>query len=314
MSSIGVFVTATSINQYRIDSRPLMGHYDGEAPSQHENVQESKFPSSQVNGYNILSKNCEDRPSVAIKGRFRLGYATYSAICLLCAAQVILHGGSWIPRWWSNGQLFKNNVEIFGNIAPELRKDKARLINFHSIAGATETMIATRVDIEIELKVNSIGCGITGRSKIKLTFVERLHGRRPYGQAHALQNKRDQWKAASARYYERHPEVKEKKRVRAAERRAAKKLARRRWDPPKKTRPRKYTEDDEASGAGESLVLVAEFCGKATRCRTWWPLQTSGPGSRPNTIAPMTKGTVNDWECNNHMYGVANFLKFQVRR
>ncbi|KAJ7212392.1 hypothetical protein B0H12DRAFT_1079448 [Mycena haematopus] len=50
----------------------------------------------------------------------------------------------------------------------------------------------------------------------------------------AIQNKRDQWKAASARYYQRHPEVKEKKRLKAAERRAAKKLARRKWDPPKK--------------------------------------------------------------------------------
>ncbi|KAJ6466506.1 hypothetical protein DFH09DRAFT_1097862 [Mycena vulgaris] len=49
----------------------------------------------------------------------------------------------------------------------------------------------------------------------------------------ALEAKRDQWKAASARYYENHPEVKEKKRLRMAEQRAAKKLARRRWDPPK---------------------------------------------------------------------------------
>jgi glycerol-3-phosphate dehydrogenase len=37
--------------------------------------------------------------------------------------------------------------------------------------------------------------------------------------AEALQNKRDQWKAASAHYYERHPEVKEKKRLKAAEQR-----------------------------------------------------------------------------------------------
>lgn len=36
---------------------------------------------------------------------------------------------------------------------------------------------------------------------------------------HAIQNKRDQWKAASARYYEKHPEVKEKKRLQAAEKR-----------------------------------------------------------------------------------------------
>ncbi|KAF8169710.1 hypothetical protein K438DRAFT_1774091 [Mycena galopus ATCC 62051] len=42
------------------------------------------------------------------------------------------------------------------------------------------------------------------------------------------QTKRAQWKAASAQYYERHPEVKEKKRLKAAERR---------WDPPKKKSP-----------------------------------------------------------------------------
>jgi hypothetical protein len=37
--------------------------------------------------------------------------------------------------------------------------------------------------------------------------------------AEALQNKRDRWKAASTRYYERHLEVKEKKRLKAAEQR-----------------------------------------------------------------------------------------------
>ncbi|KAJ7841227.1 hypothetical protein B0H13DRAFT_1910372 [Mycena leptocephala] len=44
----------------------------------------------------------------------------------------------------------------------------------------------------------------------------------------SIQTKREQWKAASARYYEKHPEVKERKRVIMAEKRAAKKLARRR--------------------------------------------------------------------------------------
>ncbi|KAJ6609625.1 hypothetical protein B0H10DRAFT_2063510 [Mycena sp. CBHHK59/15] len=53
----------------------------------------------------------------------------------------------------------------------------------------------------------------------------------------AIQTKRDQWKAASARYYANHPKVREKKRLRNAETRAAKKLARRRWDPPKKAKP-----------------------------------------------------------------------------
>ncbi|KAJ7797578.1 hypothetical protein B0H14DRAFT_2618805 [Mycena olivaceomarginata] len=51
-------------------------------------------------------------------------------------------------------------------------------------------------------------------------------------QLRSLENKRDQWRAASARYYERHPEMKEKKHLKMAEKRAAKKLARRRWDPP----------------------------------------------------------------------------------
>ncbi|KAJ7241518.1 hypothetical protein B0H12DRAFT_1074510 [Mycena haematopus] len=61
----------------------------------------------------------------------------------------------------------------------------------------------------------------------------------------ALQSKRDQWKAASARYYQRHPEVKEKKRLKAAERRAAKKLARRKWDPPKKKKKANDGGDDD---------------------------------------------------------------------
>jgi hypothetical protein len=48
--------------------------------------------------------------------------------------------------------------------------------------------------------------------------VEKLNAIR---KAEAVQTKRDQWKAASARYYERHPEVKEKKRLKAAEQRCA---------------------------------------------------------------------------------------------
>ncbi|KAJ7239580.1 hypothetical protein B0H12DRAFT_1074975 [Mycena haematopus] len=82
-------------------------------------------------------------------------------------------------------------------------------------------------------------------SELEVIFEDYLEGCRDHEHrrlarikdsraALALQGKRDRWKAASARYYERHPEVKEKKRVKAAELRAAKKLARRRWDPPKK--------------------------------------------------------------------------------
>ncbi|KAF8176395.1 hypothetical protein K438DRAFT_1770593 [Mycena galopus ATCC 62051] len=71
-------------------------------------------------------------------------------------------------------------------------------------------------------------------------FTARKNGRQEETPCEALrraerkQTKRDQWKAASARYYERHPEVKEKKRVKMAEKRAAKKLARRQCDPPTK--------------------------------------------------------------------------------
>ncbi|KAJ6527491.1 hypothetical protein B0H19DRAFT_1275291 [Mycena capillaripes] len=52
----------------------------------------------------------------------------------------------------------------------------------------------------------------------------------------AVDSKRSQWKAASARYYENHPEARERKRLKMAEQRAANKLARRRWDPPRKTK------------------------------------------------------------------------------
>ncbi|KAJ7884168.1 hypothetical protein B0H14DRAFT_2564552 [Mycena olivaceomarginata] len=57
-------------------------------------------------------------------------------------------------------------------------------------------------------------------------------------QAEAVQAQRDKWKAVSARYYVKHPEIKEKKRAKMAEKRAARKLARRRWDPPKAARER----------------------------------------------------------------------------
>jgi hypothetical protein len=79
-----------------------------------------------------------------------------------------------------------------------------------------------------------------------------------------LRLKRDQWKAASARYYERHPEVKEKKRLKMSEARcvylgstlhiyeliyysAAKKQARRRWDPPRVVHGRPATVDQHLS-------------------------------------------------------------------
>ncbi|KAJ7740987.1 hypothetical protein B0H14DRAFT_3515405 [Mycena olivaceomarginata] len=58
-------------------------------------------------------------------------------------------------------------------------------------------------------------------------------------QAEAVQAQRDKWKAASARYYVKHPEIKEKKRAKWRRKgAAARKLARRRWDPPKAARER----------------------------------------------------------------------------
>ncbi|KAJ6554110.1 hypothetical protein B0H10DRAFT_2123667 [Mycena sp. CBHHK59/15] len=50
--------------------------------------------------------------------------------------------------------------------------------------------------------------------------------------------KRDKNKAASARYYASKPGVRERKRLQVAKSRAAKKLAKRQWDPPKKPRIR----------------------------------------------------------------------------
>ncbi|KAJ6563502.1 hypothetical protein B0H10DRAFT_2115161 [Mycena sp. CBHHK59/15] len=83
-------------------------------------------------------------------------------------------------------------------------------------------------------------------------------GRQQQAQRNAVKTKHGQWKAASARYYENHPEVREKKRLKMAEQRAAKKAARRRWDPPKKVRVPKPAADislDEASEHSESEQL-----------------------------------------------------------
>ncbi|KAJ7860671.1 hypothetical protein B0H14DRAFT_3445873 [Mycena olivaceomarginata] len=53
--------------------------------------------------------------------------------------------------------------------------------------------------------------------------------------AEAVQAQRDKWKAVSAHYYLKHPEIKEKKSAKMAEKGAAHKLARCWWDPPKVT-------------------------------------------------------------------------------
>ncbi|KAJ7681822.1 hypothetical protein B0H14DRAFT_2655081 [Mycena olivaceomarginata] len=106
-------------------------------------------------------------------------------------------------------------------------------------------------DCELRHKtVTGSNCVCARQPKAKIRYVSRQE--EAQCRVHAIQNKRDQWKAALAWYYERHPEVKEKKHLQAAEKRcrdgrplisllpempvvfsAAKKLARRRWDPPK---------------------------------------------------------------------------------
>ncbi|KAJ7301760.1 hypothetical protein DFH08DRAFT_827224 [Mycena albidolilacea] len=63
------------------------------------------------------------------------------------------------------------------------------------------------------------------------------HQRREMEEAERIRKaQRDRWKAVSVRYYLKHPEIKEKKRAKMAEKRAARKLACRRWDPPKAAR------------------------------------------------------------------------------
>ncbi|KAF8174184.1 hypothetical protein K438DRAFT_1980480 [Mycena galopus ATCC 62051] len=89
--------------------------------------------------------------------------------------------------------------------------------------------------------------------------------------AERLVTKRAQWKAASARYYERHPEVKEKKRLKAAELRAAKKLAKRRWDPPR-----------------QSLVALKEMSGdEPLRPPPDAPTGTTREDSKAGTVEPV---------------------------
>ncbi|KAJ6591941.1 hypothetical protein B0H10DRAFT_2442145, partial [Mycena sp. CBHHK59/15] len=74
-------------------------------------------------------------------------------------------------------------------------------------------------------------------------------------QRNTLESKRSQWKAASARYYENHPEVREKKRLKMAEQRAAKKLARRRWDPPKKPKRNTSQRDEQLEDFTANISL-----------------------------------------------------------
>ncbi|KAF8211723.1 hypothetical protein K438DRAFT_57055 [Mycena galopus ATCC 62051] len=79
---------------------------------------------------------------------------------------------------------------------------------------------------------------------------------------------RAQRRKASAKYYARHPEIREKKRLQMAEKRAAIKARRRQWDPPKKPKPpanpieaesgaAPSLEDDSSGGVPSSRTLTA---------------------------------------------------------
>ncbi|KAJ7918360.1 hypothetical protein B0H13DRAFT_1869539 [Mycena leptocephala] len=77
----------------------------------------------------------------------------------------------------------------------------------------------------------------------------------------SIQMKREQWKAVSARYYEMHPEVRERKHVIMAEKRAAKRLARRHCDPPKQAKSTPDIGLSPASAevsAAESLLFLQQ--------------------------------------------------------
>ncbi|KAJ7367581.1 hypothetical protein DFH08DRAFT_795732 [Mycena albidolilacea] len=73
--------------------------------------------------------------------------------------------------------------------------------------------------------------------------------------AEKVQLKRNQWRAASARYYERHPEVKEQKKLKMVAARAAKKQARCRWDPPQQVRRAPAPAPDSSYGQNNQLNL-----------------------------------------------------------
>ncbi|KAJ7896098.1 hypothetical protein B0H14DRAFT_2680420 [Mycena olivaceomarginata] len=66
-----------------------------------------------------------------------------------------------------------------------------------------------------------------------------------------VESTRERSRASSAKYYATHPEVRERRRIQMAQRRAAKKAHKRQWDPPKKTR---NDTQDEAAASGSVLA------------------------------------------------------------
>ncbi|KAJ6461287.1 hypothetical protein C8R47DRAFT_1073318 [Mycena vitilis] len=104
----------------------------------------------------------------------------------------------------------------------------------------------------------------------------------------AVKTKRSQWKAASARYYEKHPEVREKKRLKMAEQRAAKKAARRRHDPAKNpSLPYPLDEADEGLSrqilqSREAVAVVSLLCMQQPTKPNPFPVDLP-PSSDPGT-------------------------------
>ncbi|KAF8209553.1 hypothetical protein K438DRAFT_1753896 [Mycena galopus ATCC 62051] len=98
-------------------------------------------------------------------------------------------------------------------------------------------------------------------------------------EAYAVQTKRDRWKAVSARYYERHPEVRERKRLQAAERRwasATKALAHRQQDAGKKERMRELNQLGEFPKHPDVNLPLDERAGLDLRHEEMVGLFTSG--------------------------------------
>ncbi|KAJ7029112.1 hypothetical protein C8F04DRAFT_1188046 [Mycena alexandri] len=116
--------------------------------------------------------------------------------------------------------------------------------------------------------------------------------------------KRERARVASAAHYRRHPEVREKKRLLMRELRAARKLARRQWDPPKRTRILKLLQqqEDEVMEVDEEAVTLRRPNTGISRQSTptwreqattpiWSPLPPSSPLSPDTPSTPRSLPT-----------------------
>ncbi|KAJ7070282.1 hypothetical protein B0H15DRAFT_870927 [Mycena belliarum] len=73
----------------------------------------------------------------------------------------------------------------------------------------------------------------------------------------AVEKRRERRRAADRRYYQNNPGVKEKKRVKMAEKRASVKAARRKWDPVKASKPSPREDPNEARFPSEDENLLS---------------------------------------------------------